>query len=236
MYTGIAASDGWSNDTMPKRTLYRSERGEYIEKKSRFIADLFYVSSPEEADSALAAVRKEFYDARHHCSAYICMDGERLIKHASDDGEPQGTAGRPMLDVLENEGLVNCLAVVTRYFGGTLLGTGGLVRSYTKALQDAIERSEIIERRIGIPLTVTVGYDFAGKLEYFASSRQLAVLSKDYGQEVSYCLLVPEEDAGRTQKAIAELTAGRAHVTAGDRTEYAVLGGQVLTGEALRIQ
>jgi len=238
------------------RTVYRAVRGEYTEKKSRFIADLFYIESEEEAEAALARVRKEFYDARHHCSAFIISrkndaaaaeagaaqkkaqgnapsPGSQMILRSSDDGEPQGTAGHPMLDVLTSAGLVNVLAVVTRYFGGTLLGTGGLVRSYTKALQDALEKSIIIERKNGIPLTVTADYTAIGKLEYFFAKEELPALSKEYGENVKETLLIPEERLSQVQNEITQLTGGKAGMSAGNAIEYAVLDGTVLTGEAL---
>ena len=214
------------------RTVYRAVRSEYTEKKSRFIADLFYIESEEEAEAALARVRKEFYDARHHCSASV-IAGSPVILRSSDDGEPQGTAGHPMLDVLTGAGLVNVLAVVTRYFGGTLLGTGGLVRSYTKALQDALEKSIIIERKNGIPLTVTADYTSIGKLEYFFAKEELPALSKEYGENVKETLLIPEERLSQVQNEITQLTGGKAGMSAGNAIEYAVLDGTVLTGEAL---
>ena len=226
-------------------TVYRAVRGEYIEKKSRFIADLFYVESEEEAERALAGVRKEFYDARHHCSAFVIRrrneeenspkkSSGNLILRSSDDGEPQGTAGHPMLDVLTGAGLVNTLAVVTRYFGGTLLGTGGLVRSYTKALQDALEKSILIERKNGIPLTVTADYTAIGKLEYFFAKEELPALSKEYGENVKETLLIPEERLSKIQNEIIQMTGGKAVLSAGGTVEYAVLGGAVLTGDKLR--
>ena len=231
-------------------TIYRAERGEYTEKKSRFIADLFYVESEEQAEAALSRVRKEFYDARHHCSAFIIRKMQpkeelrdagsgkngapQLIMRSSDDGEPQGTAGHPMLDVLSGAELVNVLAVVTRYFGGTLLGTGGLVRSYTKALQDALEKSILIERRNGIPLTVSADYTALGKLEYFFAKEELPALAKEYGGNVTETILVPAAELARVRKEITSLTGGKAEQTAGDVMEYAVLDGNVLTGPSLR--
>ena len=118
-------------------TLYKGGIGEYEEKKSRFIATLEPVSSEEEAAAFIAAIKKKYWDARHNCSAYIIGDDGRKTR-CSDDGEPSGTAGRPMLDVLAGEKITNACVVVTRYFGGTLLGTGGLVRAYSAAVKDAI--------------------------------------------------------------------------------------------------
>ena len=215
------------------RTVYKAVRGEYTEKKSRFIADLFYIESEEEAEAALARVRKEFYDARHHCSAFVLAGSGQPVLRSSDDGEPQGTAGHPMLDVLTGMGIVNCLAVVTRYFGGTLLGTGGLVRSYTKALQDALDKSIIIERKNGIPLTVTADYTAIGKLDYYFAKEELPALNKEYGENVKETLLIPEERLEKVKSDIVQMTGGKALLGTENAIEYAVLDGTVLTGEAL---
>ncbi len=118
-----------------RKILYKGGEGEIVEKKSRFIATLRPIASEEEAAQFLAEIRKKYWDARHHCSAFVL--GERGdLTRCSDDGEPSGTAGRPMLDVLTGEGLTGCMAVVTRYFGGTLLDTGGQVRAYGGAVRE----------------------------------------------------------------------------------------------------
>ena len=116
---------------------------EVVVKKSRFLGITFPVSTPEEAAEQIAGIRKKYYDARHNCYAYRLEGAEKF----SDDGEPSQTAGKPMLDVLAGAGLVGALVVVTRYFGGTLLGTGGLVRAYTEAAQEAVKNSKITEIR-----------------------------------------------------------------------------------------
>ena len=220
-------------------TLYRAERGEYIEKKSTFIADLRYAETEEAAAAHLAELRREFYDARHHCSAFVLSPvregGLRAqpVLRSSDDGEPQGTAGHPMLDVLTGAGLINISAIVVRYFGGTLLGTGGLVRSYTRALQEAISASTLIVRRFGIPLSVTAGYGAAGKLDYFFSKEELSVLQKEYGEAVSCTVLVPPDRLPSVEKELQALTAGSVSLSAGEPVEYGLLDGTVLTGDAL---
>ena len=219
-----------------KITLYRAVRGEYTEKKSRFIASLFYVETEEEVENALASVRKEFYDARHHCSAYVLLPegAAQPMLRSSDDGEPQGTAGHPMLDVLTGRGMVNILAVVTRYFGGTLLGTGGLVRSYTKAVQDALDKSVLIERKNGTPVTVTADYTAVGKLDYYFAKEEIAVLNKEYGQNVTETVLLPEDIKKNVIAQITQITGGKGALSEGERVEYAVADGRVLVGEALR--
>ena len=123
------------------RTVYRGGTGEIVEKKSRFIATVRLVESEEEALSCLEALRKKYWDARHNCFVYIIGENQETVR-CSDDGEPSGTAGRPMLDVVQGAGLRNVLVVVTRYFGGTLLGTGGLVRAYSQAVQEGPDFSQ----------------------------------------------------------------------------------------------
>ena len=220
---------------MGRVTVYRAVRGEYTEKKSRFIADLSYAESEADAEAAVARARKEFYDARHHCSAFVLLPegASQPVLRSSDDGEPQGTAGHPMLDVLTGASLVNTAAVVTRYFGGTLLGTGGLVRSYTKALQDAIEKSVLIERKRGIPLLLRADYTAIGKLEYYFAKESLTAMEKEYGEQVTVKLLVPDLQAAAVKKEIISITGGKSVPEEVEATEYAVLDGQVLTGKAL---
>ena len=215
-------------------TLYSCEEGLYIEKKSRFIADLFYVEKEEEAEDALAFVRKKHYDARHHCQAMILGDPKdgRSVMRSSDDGEPQGTAGHPMLDVLMGQDIGNVLAVVTRYFGGTLLGTGGLVRSYTKALQDALERSTLIERKQGMRLRMAVPYEQSGKIEHFIRTQKIPVLGTEYGEMVEFHVICPDGMEESLPLALGDMLGGKRPEEEGV-IDYALHQGKVLTGEAL---
>ena len=134
-------------ERMPYRVVYQEGTGEYEEKKSRFIANIAPVSSEAEAVSFIESIRKKYYDARHHCTAFI-IGRNKEVTRCSDDGEPSGTAGKPILEVLLGADVTNVAAVVTRYFGGTLLGTGGLVRAYTQAAREAIENAGIGKSRI----------------------------------------------------------------------------------------
>ena len=122
---------------------------EIVEKKSKFIGDLFYIESSEEAENKIKAIKKKYFDAKHHCIAYRTIENGQIIEKSSDDGEPSGTAGAPMLNILQKNNLVNVLIVVTRYFGGILLGTGGLVRAYSNTLLQAIENSSKIKKCLG---------------------------------------------------------------------------------------
>ena len=149
---------------------YRGGTGEIVEKKSRFIADVMPVSSEDEAQAFIADIKKKYWDARHHCFAYVIGDRHELARF-SDDGEPGGTAGKPMLDVLMGEDIHNVAVVVTRYFGGTLLGTGGLVRAYSGATKEGLAHSQIISRIRGIKLSVDTEYGDLGKIQYILGER-----------------------------------------------------------------
>lgn len=128
------------------KTIKENVTAQIVEKKSKFIANLCYVNSVEEAETILKQIRKQHYDARHHCYAYRIEEKERTIEKASDDGEPSGTAGPPMLNLLQKQELTNVIVVVTRYFGGILLGTGGLVRAYTQCAKNAIDNASVVEQ------------------------------------------------------------------------------------------
>ena len=122
-------------------TILKDEMAEIVEKKSKFIANIFYVENVEEAEAKVKEVKRKYYDAKHNCIAYRVIENGRIVEKSSDDGEPSGTAGGPMLNILQKNNLCNLVVIVTRYFGGILLGTGGLVRAYSEATQKAIEKS-----------------------------------------------------------------------------------------------
>ena len=130
------------------KTISEDMTAEIVEKKSKFIANIFYVENIEEAEAKLKEVKKKYYDARHNCFAYSIFTKEGVVNRFSDDGEPSGTAGAPMLNILTSKNLSNCLVIVTRYFGGILLGTGGLVRAYTGAVQEALSKIKEINKDI----------------------------------------------------------------------------------------
>lgn len=185
------------------KRILREAFGEYEEKKSRFIACITPVASEEEAVFFIEGKKKEFWDARHNCSAYIV--GEEMQKsHCSDDGEPSGTAGRPMLEVIKREGLTNVAAVVTRYFGGVLLGTGGLVRAYQKSLKDAIEHCELITKQEGMIFFVKTDYNLIGKLQYYFSSNDISVIDTVYDDRVTMKVLCPLSLCAAMKKMLAQ--------------------------------
>ena len=185
---------------------YEGGQGEIVEKKSRFIATIRPVKTEEEALSFIAEMNKKYWDASHNCSAYVI--GERNeIQRCSDDGEPGQTAGRPMLDVLLGEEIHDVCAVVTRYFGGILLGAGGLVRAYSHGAKLAVDAAV---RRHMNPCTVLelcFGYDWYGKISYLLPRYNAQTLESDFGAEVRLKLMITSDKVPAFQKEITELTA-----------------------------
>ncbi len=194
---------------------------EIIEKKSRFIAETAIVRSEEEASAFLEARRKKYWDARHHCSAYI-IGKERPLTHSSDDGEPSGTAGRPILDVIKGFDVSDVSVVVTRYFGGTLLGTGGLVRAYSAAAKAGLEASVIAKKVNGLLLSVTIGYDLIGKLQYIAAARGFTQADAEYGENVVLSYYIPANEAAFFRKAVTEASSGKAQIEEIGEISYAL--------------
>ena len=205
-----------------QKILYKGGEGELIEKKSRFIATTRPVESEEEALAFIAEMKKKYWDATHNCSAFVIGDRQQ-IQRCSDDGEPQGTAGRPMLDVLLGEDIHNMAVVVTRYFGGTLLGTGGLVRAYSKSVQVGLEASEVIEKRSGFLLKMAAVYNGIGKIQYILGKKGLPTIASEYGADVTLEVLVPEEEEKGLKEEITEGTSGRTVYQEEKAVLYAIL-------------
>ncbi len=213
------------------QTVYEAGTGEIVEKKSRFIAHVFPVRTEEEVLQKLEEIKKRYWDARHNCHAYILGAGGE-ISRCSDDGEPSGTAGRPILDVLMGQELRNVLVVVTRYFGGTLLGTGGLIRAYSAAAQEGLKNSRIITKRLGKRLTIQTDYNGIGKLQYVVMNLGLPVEDTVYGEDVKIKVFVAAEDCERVEKEITEASNGQAGLDF-DQTElyFSKLENEVLVFE-----
>lgn len=209
------------------RYLYQGGQGEIVEKKSRFIATLKPVYTEEEAQAFIDAVKKRYWDARHNCSAFILGEQGQLMR-CSDDGEPPHTAGRPMLEILKNENLTNVCVVVTRYFGGILLGTGGLVRAYQAATQEGIRQCQVVTRLEGVPTTVYTDYNGVGKLLYLTGSQSIPVLETEYTDQVVSRLLIPPDRFDAFTKAMQEATGGTARFEAEDPVYYVLQGDQVV--------
>ena len=196
---------------MNYRTVYEGGKGEIVEKKSRFIGEVFSVETEEEAAEIVGNIKKQYWDARHHCWAYV-IGGAQVQERFSDDGEPGGTAGKPILEVIRGHELKNVLVVVTRYFGGTLLGTGGLVRAYTQSAQAGIEASTLITKTEGYLMKIGTDYSGLGKLQYLLAQRGLQTVDADYGEAVTLSALVSAEEEKALREEITEATNGQAVV------------------------
>lgn len=193
------------------QTIHKTGESLVIEKKSKFIGIAVPVSSEEEALAVIAEEKRRYRDARHHCSAF-CVGIEQPLQRASDDGEPSGTAGKPMLEVITGNNLCNVIIVVTRYFGGTLLGTGGLVRAYTKAAVEAVEAAGIVTMGLGHRLRTSCDYSTAGKIQYLFDTEDIPVLNTDYTDKVTMEFLVPEAGCGQIKKKLTDLSGGTASI------------------------
>lgn len=185
--------------------------GEIEEKKSRFIAHVAAAETEEEALAFIEARRKQYWDARHNCYAYVLGEQAQTVRF-SDDGEPAGTAGRPILEVLLNSGIRNLVVVVTRYFGGVLLGTGGLVRAYTKAAQAGLAASDVRIMCYGYEIEFVTDYNGIGRIQYLLGIRGIPV-EADYTEQVKVRIRAPYEDKDAVVREVTEATAGRARVT-----------------------
>ena len=207
------------------KTVYSGGEAEIVEKKSRFIATVRPVSSEEEAVAFIAEMKKKYWDARHNCSAFVIGDRQEMSR-CSDDGEPAQTAGRPMLDVLLREDIHNVAVVVTRYFGGTLLGTGGLVRAYSGATKEGIANSSIITKEQGKKFVVDTDYNGVGKLQYIAANMQITIMDTQYTDKVIMILIVPLDKCEELKKKIVEATAGKAEINDDEEIYFAMLDGE----------
>ena len=193
---------------MPEyRTVKEFNSDEYIVKRSRFIGYAKPVTTVEEANDFINEIKSKHWDATHNVYAYILRDGG--VKRYSDDGEPGGTAGKPMLEVLLGEGVRNAAVVVTRYFGGVLLGTGGLVRAYTQAAQEGLRNSRTGWMRYGCLLAMETDYNGIGKILYLLGQRGLEPKDAQYTDAVSLKVLVPYEMREGLEKDITEATCGK---------------------------
>lgn len=195
----------------PYKIIVQGGSGEIEEKKSRFIANVSPVQTEEGALAFIEAMRKKYWDARHNCYAYVLGEKAQLVRF-SDDGEPSGTAGKPILEVLLGMEVRGAVLVVTRYFGGTLLGTGGLVRAYTQAAQAGIAASRIGMMRYGTQYKIITDYNGIGKIQYIMGLRKIMIEEPEYTDVVSLKVKIPYEDTEAFVKEITEATAGKAQI------------------------
>ena len=208
------------------RTVYIGNDAEIVEKKSRFIATVQPVHSEEEALAFIEKLKKQYWNATHNCFAYVI--GERFqTQRCSDDGEPQGTAGKPMLDVLLGEEIHDVVVVVTRYFGGTLLGTGGLVRAYSKSVQEGLAASKIITKMYGCKLEIDTDYTGLGKIQYILGQRGVTILHSEYTDKVKLQVLLPIDDVEEVTAEIIEGTNGQADIEKEKDCWFAKIDGEM---------
>lgn len=189
-------------------TIIEPGMDEIIEKKSRFIGYVCHAETEEEAIAFVTEIKKKHYDARHNCYAYSVGEQQPLLRF-SDDGEPAGTAGKPILEVITGNKLCNVCIVVTRYFGGTLLGTGGLVRAYTEAAKRCIKAAGIVKKSMVTPLQIRTDYTDLGRIQYILGNEGIEIQDSEYGQEVILKIEVCIDDTERIKKTLIEATAAR---------------------------
>lgn len=201
------------------RVLLEGGEGEIVEKKSRFIATVRKCENETEAVAFIEEMKKKYWDARHNCSAFV-IGARGELTRCSDDGEPGGTAGRPMLEVLLGEGIRNIAVVVTRYFGGVLLGTGGLVRAYTQAVKAGLAECSFGRMVTGRELEVVADYNSIGKIQYLLGTRGIEPVKSLYTDIVTLHLLLPEAEVDDLQKKIIEVTNGKVNFTKGNERYY----------------
>ncbi|MGN0435394.1 MAG: YigZ family protein [Wujia sp.] len=191
--------------------LIKGAEGEIVEKKSRFIAQIQPVSTEEEAYAFIESIRKKHYAARHNCFAFSIGAGMPTLRF-SDDGEPQGTAGKPILEVINGSGIHNICIVVTRYFGGTLLGTGGLVRAYTDASKEALKYCETKLMQPLKPVHIRTSYTDMGKLQYILGNNGIDTGDTSFEADVLIRVRIPTEICDRVLSEITEATGARARL------------------------
>lgn len=174
------------------KTIKENVSAELVEKKSKFIANLFYIESREEAEDIIKMQKKKCYDARHNCYAFRVLGEDGIIEKSSDDGEPSGTAGAPMLNILSKMEITNVLIVVTRYFGGILLGTGGLVKAYSNSTKLALEKAEISMLEEGFVYKLELNYSDLENFKYFMKNNEIKILKEEYFENVKLSIFVPK--------------------------------------------
>lgn len=186
-------------------TVKKQGYAEIIEKRSKFIANVYPVSSQAEASDIINKIKKQYYDAKHNVYAYI-IEGSSTYSKYTDDGEPQGTAGLPIYDMLQKQQLVNVLVVVTRYFGGILLGTGGLVRAYTEAAKQGLKNAEIKEVIKTKKITFEFSYELKDKILFYLKKEEYEDKEILYGENVRIIINIPEEDEKIFLEKLIEIT------------------------------
>ena len=182
------------------KTINRDITSEIVEKKSKFIANIFYVETVEEAEEKIKEIKKKYFDARHNCFAFSIYTKNGIVNRFSDDGEPSGTAGSPMLNILTSKNLTNVVVVVTRYFGGILLGTGGLVRAYTGAMQEGLNNIEEIYKDIGLEIQIEIVYSDLEKCKYYLKQNNIGISDIKYEKNILLTMEITKEKLDKLEE------------------------------------
>lgn len=209
------------------KTVYREGKVSLIEKKSEFIGRVAFVKTKEAAEAFIQKIRDEGKDATHHCTAYIINEDQSIQKY-DDDGEPQKTAGPPILDVLKRNGLTNVVCVVTRYFGGTLLGAGGLIRAYSSAASAALDDAVVVEMHKALDITFTYDYTEHGSIENHMMQNGYPIIGTVFTDRVQVTTTVYEIGYEPFKNYLLDATSGTVHIEKENPTERAVLDGKLL--------
>ena len=209
------------------KAVYEGGTGEIEEKKSKFIAYVEPVSTEEEAAAFMEKIKKMNWDAKHNCFAAV-VGANNEFSRCNDDGEPSGTAGKPMLEVLLGEGVHNVAVVVTRYFGGVLLGTGGLVRAYQAAVKEGLKNSRIIEYNMGSKIHIKTDYNGIGKIQYIIGQMGIFTIDTEYGESVIAHVMVMSESVKEFTDKVTEATAGKADIEIEDEISYGIVDGMLI--------
>lgn len=212
------------------KAIYLPGSGEIVEKKSRFIAHVQSVKTVEEAQDFIEEIKKKYWDARHNCSAFS-VGVDNPITRFSDDGEPGGTAGKPILEVILGSGVRNIVIVVTRYFGGTLLGTGGLVRAYTDASKAGLDNTILVEKIPGVRLLLSTDYTDLGKIQYILAQNDVMTEDSIYTDQVTIKALVDISQKDLVCKKLVEATSGRVVIVEDDMVYFGIAAGEKLVFE-----
>ena len=176
------------------KTIEKENTAEIVEKKSRFIANIYNVESKEEAEEKIKQIKKKYYDAKHHCFAFSIIEENGITQKSSDDGEPSGTAGAPILNIIKSNNLQNVVIIVTRYFGGILLGTGGLTRAYSEAAGKVVEQSELIQKEPGMEVELEIDYNDNEKFKYYCQKNNVNIIKIEYTENILYKIELNEKE------------------------------------------
>lgn len=182
------------------KTIEKEAEATVVEKKSKFIANIFYIENEKEAEEMINKIKKKYHDARHNCFAYRVNGENGIIQKQSDDGEPTGTAGAPMLNILEKRELVNVVVIVTRYFGGILLGTGGLVKAYSEATKKALENAIEIKREEGYVIEILTEYEEDSKFQRFCIQNDINIIKREYTDKIKNIVEISKNNYKKTEK------------------------------------